>query len=52
MKKSLLARFAFWARNIRYARLFKALADYCQGEVLDIGGRDFYREAKKKRYSL
>jgi SAM-dependent methyltransferase len=41
-EKSILARFAFWARNVRSKELFEALKKYSQGIVLDVGGRDFY----------
>ncbi len=50
-KKSLVAAFAYWARNLRSAELFKALRKYCGGDVLDVGGRDFYLKAKSLRVS-
>ncbi len=48
-KKSWVAAFAYWARNVRSGKLFSALRKYCCGHVLDVGGRDFYLTAKSKR---
>ena len=38
----------FAARNARSRELFRALQQYCAGNVLDVGGRDFYSIAKAK----
>lgn len=43
-----VAAFAFWARNLRSADMFRALKQYSAGDVLDVGGRDFYLTAKTK----
>lgn len=45
-KKSLAASFAYWARNVRSQKLFAAIAKYGKGEVLDVGGRDFFLTAR------
>lgn len=45
-KKSWVASFAYWARNVRSRPLFVALKKYCSGDTLDVGGRDFYLTAK------
>lgn len=45
-QKSLVASFAYWARNLRSRKLFLALKKYCFGDVLDVGGRDFYLTVK------
>lgn len=47
-KKTLVAAFAYWARNLRSGEMFRALREYCSGDVLDVGGRDFYLTAKEK----
>ncbi len=46
IKKSWVASFAYWARNLRSAQLFRALKKYCYGDILDVGGRDFYLTTK------
>jgi len=47
-KKSLVEKFTFWARNMRVSALFQALKQYCRGDVLDVGGRDFYLLVKER----
>lgn len=51
-----LKRFVFkvlyWIRNLRSKQLFLALKKYCHGDVLDIGGRDFYLTAKEKKINF
>lgn len=47
--KNPIAAFAYWARNLRSADMFRALRQYCSGDVLDVGGRDFYLTAKEQR---
>ncbi len=46
MTKSPVAAFAYWARNMRSSEMFRAMKKYCHGDVLDVGGRDFYLTAK------
>ena len=36
-------------RNLRSREMFKALKQYCKGDVLDVGGWDFYLTVKKKK---
>ena len=42
MKKNNIDRFMTWARNLRSAALFAALERHARGEVLDVGGWDFF----------
>lgn len=52
IKKTVWERFAFWARNLRSQKLFQALAMYCSGDVLDVGGRDFFLTAESRKISF
>lgn len=45
--KPLLWRLLYRARDFRSRALFKALARHVQGDVLDVGGWDFYLTAKR-----
>lgn len=51
-KKSAVERFTFWARNLRSRDMFKAVETYCAGDVLDVGGRDFYLCVKESRINF
>lgn len=42
MKKSAVDRFITWARNLRSGALFAVLERECYGDVLDVGGWDFF----------
>ncbi len=42
MKKNHIDRFMTWARNFRSAELFAALENHSRGDVLDVGGWDFF----------
>lgn len=44
--KSLVDNFVTLARNFRSKALFNALEKYCKGDVLDVGGWDFYSTIK------
>ena len=46
--KSPLVRFLYVARNLHSRRLFAALNDHVRGDVLDVGGWDFFETAKKR----
>jgi SAM-dependent methyltransferase len=46
-QKSPLGRFVYAARNLRSRALFKALRRYADGDVLDVGGWDFFLAAKR-----
>jgi SAM-dependent methyltransferase len=46
--KSLLLRGLYLARDFRSRALFGALARHVRGDVLDVGGWDFYLTAKRK----
>lgn len=46
-KINLLKNFFYFVRNIRSKELFRALKKYCKGEILDVGGWDFYLTFKK-----
>ena len=52
LQKSLVWKFIYWARDLRSSKVFKALKNYCIGDVLDIGGWDFYLTAKKRRINF
>lgn len=47
-QKPLALKFLYWARDLRSSALFKTLKKHCKGDVLDVGGWDFYKTAKKK----
>jgi len=42
MAKNVTLKFVYALRNIRSRELFRALEKYCRGQVLDVGGRDFF----------
>ena len=42
MKKNNIDRFMTWARNLRSSELFAALENHSRGDVLDVGGWDFF----------
>jgi len=46
MKKSRVDRIATWARNLRSPELFSALERHARGDVLDVGGWDFFLAAR------
>lgn len=48
-QKSLTVKFLYLARNLCSKELFRALKRYCNGDVLDVGGWDFYLTAKSKK---
>ncbi len=43
--KSPFLRLLYWLRDLRSRALFRALALHCRGEVLDVGGWDFFESA-------
>ncbi len=47
MNKSPVDRFATWARNLRSPELFAALAAHARGDVLDVGGWDFFLAVRR-----
>lgn len=47
--KSPLLRLLYWARDLRSRALFSALREHCRGEVLDVGGWDFFLTAEAKQ---
>jgi len=49
LNKSVIWKFIYWARDIRSKKVFNALEKYCSGDILDVGGWDFYLTAKKKK---
>ncbi len=51
MKKTLYIRFEYFLRDLRCRRLFAFLKTYCRGNVLDVGGWDFFLTAKEKGIS-
>jgi SAM-dependent methyltransferase len=46
--KSLLLRLLYAARDVRARKLFGALERHVRGDVLDVGGWDFYLTARRK----
>lgn len=46
--KSWLLRALYWARNVRSRALFDALARHSRGDVLDVGGWDFFLTARER----
>ena len=49
--KAPLVRFLYHVRNLRSKALFDVLQKYCKGQVLDIGGWDFYLTVRTKKIS-
>jgi SAM-dependent methyltransferase len=47
-EKSRLLRFCYFARDLRSRALFTALREHCSGNVLDVGGSDFYGNAIRR----
>lgn len=50
--KSRLLRLLYRLRDLRSRRLYQALHQHCRGEVLDIGGWDFFLNAEEKGVSF
>lgn len=48
-KKNFIWNVLYWLRDLRSKEVFKALETYCQGDVLDVGGWDFYLTVKNKK---
>ena len=46
-QKSIIIKILYLARNLRSKEMFKALKRYCGGNVLDVGGWDFYLTAQR-----
>mgnify|MGYP001158096764 CR=1 FL=1 len=44
----MLKRFFYYLRNLRYKKIFTVLCKYSKGNVLDVGGWDFYLTVLKK----
>ncbi len=47
--KSLLTRALYALRDLRSRRVFSALATHCGGDVLDVGGWDFFLTVRSKQ---
>jgi SAM-dependent methyltransferase len=47
-RKSLLTRVLYLARDLRSRALFEALRKHARGDVLDVGGWDFFATARRK----
>lgn len=50
--KSPFLRLLYWARDLRSRALFDALRTHCRGEVLDVGGWDFFLTAERERVAF
>ena len=50
LKKTLFQEVAFRCRNIWFREMFSTISRYCQGSVLDVGGRDFYHIVREKGF--
>ena len=48
MQKTMFQRLAFWARNLWFREMFPVISLYAQGQILDVGGRDFYNIVRRK----
>jgi SAM-dependent methyltransferase len=48
MAKSIFSRFEYFLRDLRGKEIFDAMRAYCKGDLLDVGGWDFYLTAKEK----
>ena len=47
-----MVQFLYWMRNLRSREMFTALKHYCKGDVLDVGGWDFFVTAKRKKINF
>lgn len=47
-RKSSLTRLIYFARDLRAKKLYKAIDEHCTGDVLDIGGGNFFAKAKER----
>lgn len=50
-KKSTINRILYKIRDFRSKALFSALRKHCNGNVLDVGGWDFYQIVKQKQFA-
>jgi len=50
-RKSFVNRLLYLARDLRSGQLYTTLSRFCHGNVLDVGGWDFYLTAKRKGVS-
>jgi len=50
--KTLMLKLLYTARDFRSKELFKSLKEYCHGDVLDVGGWDFFLTAKKRKINF
>ena len=48
-KKTFLAKLLYRIRDIQSRQMIEAVRQYCNGDVLDVGGWDFYKTALKKK---
>lgn len=46
---SYISELFYFARNVRSREMFESLQNYSLGDVLDVGGGDFYQKAIQKR---
>lgn len=51
-QKAFINKLLYIARNFRSKEIFRALKQYCRGDVLDVGGWDFYLTAKKEKLNF
>ncbi len=51
-QKSWILRGLYWARDLRSRALFEALRTHCRGDVLDVGGWDFFLTAQRERIAF
>jgi len=52
LQKPFIIKSLYRARDLCSRKLFDALAQYCSGDVLDVGGGDFYQSAKKRKLTF
>lgn len=48
MAKTLSSQIEYFLRDIRCKLMFRKLSQYCRGNVLDVGGWDFFATAKRR----
>lgn len=49
IEKSIIWKILYALRDLRAKKVFRALQEYCSGDVLDIGGWDFYLSIKNNK---
>lgn len=52
MRDDIVMKLLFVARNFVSRKMFKFMEKYCKGNVLDVGGGDFFNTIIKKKFNF